>query len=192
MIWNHGVRHVTVCSGASAESDTASPRLQAGHGLAAGGRAFSSPLVSRRRRSSSARTCSCVCGLVTLTNFCIPSTLLGIWSRRRGTAAPTQAPRYDLRGEEMEAIRKAIETASGSSPSIRRWPSGRTLRRRPRADEGLRLRVDGPTAPSLRICRTGWRWRVGADPGWLMRGRAGGVRCHDCGDGGRPRRRRAQ
>jgi Domain of unknown function (DUF4395) len=33
-----------------------------------------------------------VCGLVTLTNFCIPSTLLGIWSRRRGTAAPAQVP----------------------------------------------------------------------------------------------------
>jgi hypothetical protein len=33
-----------------------------------------------------------VCGLVTLTNFCIPSTLLGIWSRRRGTAVPTQVP----------------------------------------------------------------------------------------------------
>lgn len=34
-----------------------------------------------------------VCGLVTLTSFCIPSTLLGIWWRRRGTAAPTQMPR---------------------------------------------------------------------------------------------------
>jgi hypothetical protein len=33
-----------------------------------------------------------VCGLVTVTNFCIPSTLLGIWSRRRGTAVPTQVP----------------------------------------------------------------------------------------------------
>ena len=33
-----------------------------------------------------------VCGLVTLTNFCIPSTLLGIWSHRRGTAVPTQVP----------------------------------------------------------------------------------------------------
>ena len=33
-----------------------------------------------------------VCGLVTLTNFCIPSTLLGIWSLRRGTAVPTQGP----------------------------------------------------------------------------------------------------
>jgi hypothetical protein len=34
-----------------------------------------------------------ICGLVTLTNFCIPSTLLGIWSRRRGTAVPTQVPK---------------------------------------------------------------------------------------------------
>jgi Domain of unknown function (DUF4395) len=30
-----------------------------------------------------------VCGLVTVTNFCVPSTLLGIWWRRRGTTAPT-------------------------------------------------------------------------------------------------------
>jgi Domain of unknown function (DUF4395) len=33
-----------------------------------------------------------VCGLVTLTNYYIPSTLLGIWSRRRGTTVPTQVP----------------------------------------------------------------------------------------------------
>jgi hypothetical protein len=31
-----------------------------------------------------------VCGLVTTTNFCVPSTLLGIWWRRRGT--PTTQP----------------------------------------------------------------------------------------------------
>ena len=30
------------------------------------------------------------CGLLTVTNFCIPSTLLGIWRRRRGSATPTQ------------------------------------------------------------------------------------------------------
>lgn len=30
-----------------------------------------------------------VCALVTATNFCIPSTLLGIWRRRRGVPAPT-------------------------------------------------------------------------------------------------------
>jgi Domain of unknown function (DUF4395) len=29
-----------------------------------------------------------VCGLVTVTNFCIPSTLLGFWWRLRGTPAP--------------------------------------------------------------------------------------------------------
>jgi hypothetical protein len=34
-----------------------------------------------------------VCGLVTVTNFCIPSTLLGIWWRWRGTPAPIQVPR---------------------------------------------------------------------------------------------------
>ena len=31
-----------------------------------------------------------VCGLVTVTNFCLPSTLLGIWWRRRDVPAPTQ------------------------------------------------------------------------------------------------------
>lgn len=30
-----------------------------------------------------------VCGLVTVTNFCIPSTLLGAWSRRRGPGPAT-------------------------------------------------------------------------------------------------------
>ena len=30
-----------------------------------------------------------VCGLVTVTNFCVPSTLLGIWWRWRGTPTPT-------------------------------------------------------------------------------------------------------
>jgi hypothetical protein len=30
------------------------------------------------------------CGLLTATNFCMPSTLLGIWWRRRGTPTPTQ------------------------------------------------------------------------------------------------------
>jgi hypothetical protein len=30
-----------------------------------------------------------VCGLVTTTNFCVPSTLLGIWWRWRGQTATT-------------------------------------------------------------------------------------------------------
>jgi hypothetical protein len=33
-----------------------------------------------------------VCSLVTVTNFCVPSTLLGIWQRRRGGRAPTAQP----------------------------------------------------------------------------------------------------
>jgi hypothetical protein len=32
------------------------------------------------------------CGLVTTTNFCVPSTLLGIWWRRRGIAQPNAQP----------------------------------------------------------------------------------------------------
>jgi len=30
-----------------------------------------------------------VCGLVTMTNFCVPSTLLGVWWRWRGTSTVT-------------------------------------------------------------------------------------------------------
>jgi len=30
-----------------------------------------------------------VCGLVTVTHFCVPSTLLGLWWRRRGTSTAT-------------------------------------------------------------------------------------------------------
>ena len=33
-----------------------------------------------------------VCSLVTITNFCIPSTLLSAWWRRRGTPTPTTQP----------------------------------------------------------------------------------------------------
>jgi len=33
-----------------------------------------------------------VCGLVTTTNFCVPSTLLGVWWRRRGVGTPTTQP----------------------------------------------------------------------------------------------------
>jgi hypothetical protein len=33
-----------------------------------------------------------VCGLLTVTNFCIPSTLLGIWWRRRGVRRPATQP----------------------------------------------------------------------------------------------------
>jgi Domain of unknown function (DUF4395) len=33
-----------------------------------------------------------VCSLVTVTNFCIPSTLLGLWWRRRDTPTPTTQP----------------------------------------------------------------------------------------------------
>jgi Na+/proline symporter len=33
-----------------------------------------------------------VCGLLTATNFCLPSTLLALWWRRRGTPAPTTQP----------------------------------------------------------------------------------------------------
>jgi hypothetical protein len=33
-----------------------------------------------------------VCGVVTVTNFCVPSTLLGIWWRRRGTIRPATQP----------------------------------------------------------------------------------------------------
>jgi hypothetical protein len=83
LIWNHGLRHI---GGAPELPRNPTPRRHAfklatvwllavgllfafsetGTGLVLGG-----ILVG-------------VCGLVTVTNFCIPSTLLGVWWRRRG------------------------------------------------------------------------------------------------------------
>jgi hypothetical protein len=88
LIWNHGLRHL---SGAPELPVNGTPRRHAfklatvwllavgllfAVGQESAGLALGAVLVA-------------VCGLVTTTNFCVPSTLLGIWWRRHGTGAPT-------------------------------------------------------------------------------------------------------
>jgi hypothetical protein len=91
LIWNHGLRHLT---GASGLPPNPTPRRHAFKlgtiWLLAVGLlfAFGQPTAALILGAILLP----VCGLVTVTNFCIPSTLLGIWWRRRGTAAPTQVP----------------------------------------------------------------------------------------------------
>jgi hypothetical protein len=91
LIWNHGLRHLT---GAPELPPNPTPRrhafklatvwlLAVGSLIALGqpiaGLILGAVLVA-------------VCGLVTTTNFCVPSTLLGIWGRRRDAATPTTQP----------------------------------------------------------------------------------------------------
>lgn len=86
LIWNHGLRHL---SGAPALPPNPTPRRHAfklatvwllavgllfAFGQSAAALVLGAVLVG-------------VCGLVTTTNFCIPSTLLGVWWRWRGTSA---------------------------------------------------------------------------------------------------------
>jgi hypothetical protein len=88
LIWNHGLRHL---SGAPQLPPNPPPRRHAfklgtvwllavgllfAFGQSTAGLALGAVLVA-------------VCGLVTTTNFCVPSTLLGIWWRRHGAGAPT-------------------------------------------------------------------------------------------------------
>jgi uncharacterized protein DUF4395 len=83
LIWNHGIRHL---AGAPALPPNPRPRRHAfklatvwllavgllfAFGLQAAGLILGGVLVA-------------VCGLVTATNYCVPSTLLGIWWRMRG------------------------------------------------------------------------------------------------------------
>jgi hypothetical protein len=91
LIWNHGLRHL---SGAPELPPNPTPRRHAfklgtvfllAIGLLF---AFGQPTAALILGAILLP----VCGLVTLTNFCIPSTLLGIWWRRRGTAVPTRMP----------------------------------------------------------------------------------------------------
>ncbi len=84
LIWNHGLRHLT---GAPPLLNNPTPRRHAfklatvwllavgvlfAAGQAAAALVLGGILVA-------------VCGLVTTTNFCVPSTLLGAWQQRRGT-----------------------------------------------------------------------------------------------------------
>jgi len=88
LIWNHGLRHL---SGAPELPPNPTPRrhtfklatfwlLAIGLLFAVGEAAVGSVLGGILLG---------VCGLVTVTNFCIPSTLLGAWSRRRGVNPAT-------------------------------------------------------------------------------------------------------
>jgi Domain of unknown function (DUF4395) len=91
LIWNHGVRQLT---GAPELPVNGTPRRHsfklAAVWLLAVGLLFAfgyatAPLVL-------GGVLVAVCGLVTVTNFCIPSTLLGIWWRRHGAGTPTTQP----------------------------------------------------------------------------------------------------
>jgi len=88
LLWNHGLRHLV---GAPPLPPNPTPRRHAfklatvwllavgllfAFGLQTAGLVLGGVLVA-------------VCGLVTTTNFCVPSTLLGIWWRWRGQAVTT-------------------------------------------------------------------------------------------------------
>jgi hypothetical protein len=88
LLWNHGLRHL---NGAPELPPNPTPRRHAfklatvwllavgllfAVGLQTAGLVLGGVLVA-------------VCGLVTATNFCIPSTLLGAWWRRRGVDPAT-------------------------------------------------------------------------------------------------------
>ena len=89
LIWNHGLRHL---SGAPALPPNPTPRRHAfklatvwllAVGLLFAFGAETAALVLGGILVG-------VCGLVTVTNYCVPSTLLGVWWRRRGVdPAPT-------------------------------------------------------------------------------------------------------
>ena len=88
LIWNHGLRHL---SGAPELPPNPTPRRHAfklatiwllAIGLLF---AFGQPTAALILGGILLP----VCGLVTVTNFCIPSTLLGIWWRWRGTPNPS-------------------------------------------------------------------------------------------------------
>jgi hypothetical protein len=91
LIWNHGLRHL---SGAPELPPNPRPRrhsfkLATVWLLAVG-------LLFALGQATAALVLGAilvgVCGLLTATNFCVPSTLLGIWWRRRGAGTPEMQP----------------------------------------------------------------------------------------------------
>jgi uncharacterized protein DUF4395 len=88
LIWNHGVRHLT---GAPELPPNPKPRRHsfklATVWLLAVGLLFATGQTTAGLVLGVVLVA--VCGLVTTTNFCIPSTLLGVWWRRRGTDPAT-------------------------------------------------------------------------------------------------------
>jgi Domain of unknown function (DUF4395) len=88
LIWNHGLRHL---SGAPELPPNPTPRRHAfklaSAWLLAVGLLFAVGQPTAALILGGVLVA--VCALVTVTNFCIPSTLLGIWWRWRGTPTPT-------------------------------------------------------------------------------------------------------
>jgi hypothetical protein len=88
LIWNHGLRHLT---GAPELPPNPKPRRHsfklATVWLLAVGLLFATGQTTAGLVLGAGLVAAC--GLVTTTNFCIPSTLLGIWRRRRGTGPAT-------------------------------------------------------------------------------------------------------
>jgi hypothetical protein len=91
LIWNHGLRHL---SGAPELPPNPPPRRHsfklATVWLLAVGLLFA--LDQTTAGLVLGAVLVGVCGLVTVTNFCVPSTLLGIWRRRQGAGTPTTQP----------------------------------------------------------------------------------------------------
>jgi hypothetical protein len=91
LIWNHGLRHL---SGAPELPANPTPRRHA-FKLATVWLLAIGPLFAFDQPTAAlilGGILLSVCGLLTVTNFCVPSTLLGIWWRRRGTGVPTTQP----------------------------------------------------------------------------------------------------
>ena len=91
LVWNHGVRHL---SDAPELPPNPRPRRHSfklaavwllGVGLLFAFGQMTAGLIL-------GAVLLAVCGLVTVTNFCVPSTLLGIWWRRHDSGAPRAQP----------------------------------------------------------------------------------------------------
>lgn len=82
LIWNHGLRHLA----GAPELPPNPPRRRHAFKLATVWLAAVAALFAAGASTAAlvlGGALVAVCGLVTTTNFCLPSTLLGIWERRR-------------------------------------------------------------------------------------------------------------
>jgi hypothetical protein len=90
-IWNHGPRYLT---GAPGLPPNPTPRRHAFKlatvWLLAVGVLFA--VGQPTAALALGGVLAAVCGLVTVTNFCIPSTLLELWERQRGKPSPSTYP----------------------------------------------------------------------------------------------------
>jgi hypothetical protein len=91
LIWNHGIRHL---GGTPELPPNPRPRRHAFKLATVWLLAVGLLFVFGQATSALVLGAALVgvCGLVTATNFCVPSTLLGIWWRRHGAGAPTTQP----------------------------------------------------------------------------------------------------